>query len=83
MVIYYRNPIVAGWLLASDGGVSGDSRLTVSSDGSLVIRNVSLSDAVSHTCRAFNTIGSATRNYTVIVQSKLFSSSESLVTAAI
>ena len=45
-----------------------DPRITKLDDGSLQIEDIKEDDSTTYTCRAFNSVGSATRTYTLQVQ---------------
>ena len=46
----------------------GAERVTIFSNGTLEIRDVTVQDADVYTCRAYNLLGSATVKHTLIVQ---------------
>lgn len=64
-IMWYENgnPVIVDHDL-----IVGDQKLILSSDGSLLIRNLQKEDSKNYTCRAFNSHGAATKTYTVYVQ---------------
>jgi len=74
IVRWHRVPMVAdgrsrGHYVDSDDDDDVESRLRVNEDSDeLTIIDVRRSDASTYSCRAYNTVGAATRTYTLVVQ---------------